>query len=455
MRRISLTQIIKNQIKKEIRKIHKAEAISQKTAEESSAVHLKTDDLMNSRMEQTILPMISILFDRRLLSGGNPVKISHPSLKVYIGHLLASFGEENIFEMVGQEVTLTTYTEDRWVYVYLNSDKTFTINKYAPHIGSNTNRISICKVWVETGASNYDVGTIRDLRQVGVASGAVNHILRQQFLYLMHAIPATVIDSISVVGYTYSSGDEPSGGSGLYVKVGSTGDKLFYSKLNPIPDTIIELSSPINSGDTYNYYIVASAQVDTDDPDDFKWNIKAIEDTEDLEIYEIPIAIVKGLTIDTIEIIDSMIETIGYQRTKDDYFNYELEYKKSGAISEGEIDLPQLAQFQGKIHRVLVYLGTFSCDDSGGLDSGDTASLDFDVEIDGITGFSFSINYDENNESDIVKDVLVADLLESSEDAKVKSKDVVKIKMTENFPSGNSFTYNNLVIKLLASKMYY
>jgi len=120
-----------------------------------------------------------------------------------------------------------------------------------------------------------------------------------------------------------------------------------------------------------------------------------------------------------------------------------------------QVGKTKLAEFQSVIYRIIGVIGTFTCDESGGIESGDTASLDFDVEVNGSTKFSFSIDYDENTETDLTYDSLVSSVLSSGEDAKIQPGDKIKIQMTENFGSGYSFSYDDVNITLLCSKIYF
>lgn len=455
MRRKNLNLHIRKLIRKEVKKLTKiSKSVSSNTSNQVEAINLNPSETLVSRVEQYFTPLLNMLFNRRLLSGANPAKITPSSLKLYISSTIAAFNEENILEVRGQEITLSSYAEDRWIYVYLTDSGTYTANKYAPYVGDNVDRIVICKVWIESGATDYDIGLIRDLREVGVGSRNINHILRQLMVHLMHSAPSVVIGDITVAPYEYASGEEPSGGSGLYVKAGTTGDKLFFAKIAPLADTVVELTPPSVSGTTYNYYIVCSAQVDTDDSDDFAWNVKAVLDTEELELYEIPIAKVEGLTVDTEEITASMIKTIGYQRNVYDYYDYPLTFKYTSDAPK-QFDLGEIAEHQGIIRRIITYVGQFSADFSGGLPSGETARIQFDLKVNGSIIYTWYIDYDETDEDDLTNDEILSEVIASGESYQIKPGDIVKITMTEDFSSGYTFTKDNISVKILCSKIHH
>ena len=120
-----------------------------------------------------------------------------------------------------------------------------------------------------------------------------------------------------------------------------------------------------------------------------------------------------------------------------------------------DIDTPKLILYQGYLHRISLYIGTFSCGTSGGLSSGETARLKFNIKVNGTTILSFYINYDSGTESDITYTQLASALLESGQSLTVKPNDIVKVEIETDYPSGYSFTYDDINIKVLCSKIYH
>ena len=317
----NLYLIIQEQIKKEIAKY------LGKTIETApfTAFNPPENDTtrMNARTELELIPALISLFNKRLASGCEPVK--QGTNTIYIGSGYAIFDEDNHFVVSPTSININSYTEDRWVFIYLKPDGTFTQNKYAPIIGDNKDYIPICKVWKEHDSSDFDAKTLRDLRPVGFAPFSLWHVLRQQFLNLYLGIPKVFLNNISIEPY-----DQPS----LKIKIGSSNDSILYARLNPIPDTIITIPLPESGVESQDYYIIASAMVDNYDPNDFTWNFKVKKVEDNLELYEIPLALVKGITETTSEITSDMIETLGYQNKKEDFYNYDLtfSYKRSEIV---------------------------------------------------------------------------------------------------------------------------
>ena len=212
-------------------------------------------------------------------------------------------------------------SNDRWVWVYLKPDGTFTANKYAPIVGDNRDYIPICKVWKEHDSDDFDAKTLRDIRPVGFAPFSIFHELRQQFLNLFLGLPKVFLNNITIEPY-----NQPS----LDIKIGSSGDGVLYGRYNPIPDTVLTVPTEnLESGEVVDFLVIASAKVDDYDPNDFSWNFKFKKVGENLEEYEIPLAIIKGVSLDTTEITSDMIETLGLQVKKEDFYDYELEFNYS------------------------------------------------------------------------------------------------------------------------------
>jgi len=311
--KLNLYHLIQEQIKKEIAKHLKSIPSTPFTA--YSPPEADTF-LTHSRLERFTFGAIFNTFSKRLSYGCMPTKIAKNTL--YISDGIAIFDENNIKNIEATTIEINPYSESRWVWVYLKPDGTFTTNKYAPIVGDNRDYIPICKVWKEHDSDDFDAKTLRDLRPVGFASNSIFHLLRQQFLNLFLGLPKVFLDTISI---------EPTDPPSLSIKINSSGDGILYASFNPVPDTTMTLSTEnIESGEIIDFLIIASAKVDDYDPNDFKWNFKFKKVDENLEEYEIPLGIIKGVTRDTTEITSDMIETLGYQKTRKDFYSYDLNF---------------------------------------------------------------------------------------------------------------------------------
>lgn len=310
---MNLFEIIEQQIKKEVEKRLKGFTPSQPFS--AYVPPAKDTELAHQKIENLMFPAFVSMFAKRLASGCEPIKQSPNTL--YISQGFAIFSEENSFIVNPITIEIPSFTEDRWVWVYLKDDGTFITSKYAPVIGDNVDYIPICKIWKEHDSTDFDNKTLRDLRPVGFAPSSIWHVLRQQFLNLYLGLPKVFLNNINI-----TPANQPS----LDIQIGSNGDSILYSRLNPIPDTVLTIPYPPSGVNSIDYYIIASAQVDNYDPNDFQWNFKTKSTSETLEEYEIPLAVVRGITSSTSEISSDMIETLGYQNKREDYFSYDMNF---------------------------------------------------------------------------------------------------------------------------------
>lgn len=120
------------------------------------------------------------------------------------------------------------------------------------------------------------------------------------------------------------------------------------------------------------------------------------------------------------------------------------------------INTPQSVQWRSELHRILIYIGSFTCATSGGASSGEEARLQFNIYVNDEIIHTFYVDYDESNESDIITNfVLTDDDLESGTTRELYPEDVIKVEMLEDFESEISFSYDDIVFKILAPKMRY
>jgi hypothetical protein len=345
MRQKVLATIIRAQIRKELQKVIKRIDIvqGQTVNNQYNAVTANAEDALQQQIQQILIPAMSTLFKLRLMSGAVPAKISS-GLRLFIDTCVASFGEtvDDLIVVPAKEITLPTFTEDRWVYVYLKSDGEYTANKYPPQIGDNTTRIPICRVWMEHDATDFDPALIRDIRVVGIASANINHALRQIFLNLFKAIPSVITSDVQILGYTES------GLVDLKVQIITEHDNGLYASLCPLPDAKVIIPRPGTGVVSQDYYLVARAIMDTDNPDDleFEYIVKPIED--DILEYEIPLAIIRGVDNLITQITNDMIEVWGIQNKKEDYYTYSLDFSDNVRPSgnDGYIQFNEYRQFQ-------------------------------------------------------------------------------------------------------------
>lgn len=348
MRDLPLNLIIKQQIQKEIQKALKGIDISSATTGYSSNLTLgveKENVLSNLPTYKMLLPAIQSIIQYRIISGAEPTKLTQN--QVYIHPAMAYFDDiDNPVITDGTYVDIPSYSEDRWVWIYMEKDGSFVANKYAPNIGDNKTRIPICKVWKEAGSDDFDERTLRDIRNVGFASAGLNHLLRQIFLNLFLSIPKIQIDNFTVE--PIDLGDDK-----LWVRVSGLYTSVLYARLTPVADTNVEIPKP-EEGETKHYFILVSAQVDNNDPDDLKWYFKVKEIYETLTPQEYPIAIVYNVTSDLTQIPSENIEIVGIpkQTYENHLYSRIKQFSLSGNAGEEVLSADYL---------LVPYLNTIKC----------------------------------------------------------------------------------------------
>jgi hypothetical protein len=321
MRSRPLSSIVRAQIRKELARVERRTGSETQLPQNSQwqSINLQQDDGILTKVETLLMPLIAMLLDKRIMDGLVPTKTTANSLQLFIGSGVASFDQDTIVSMPAQEITLPTYTEDRWVYVYLESDSTYVVNKYSPSIGDNTDRIPICRVWVEHDATDYDGSLLRDLRQVGVASGNINHVLRQVFVNQMEVIPTVFTQKMTVTPYTES------GVSDLMVYCNANLNSLHFGSKTPLPEEAVVIPLPLTG--SVDYIVFARATIDNLSADDLLFRYEVHEKSYSASKYEIPVALIKNITPLTTEITSDMIEIIGYQKIQEDYYTNDLEFE--------------------------------------------------------------------------------------------------------------------------------
>lgn len=314
MRDIPFNIIIKQQIQEEISKLLKKINVEELGSVQQHATSMTVESenvLSNLPISKMVYPALESILQYRLISGGEPTKLTQN--QIYIHPAMAYFDDLNNPVITdGTYIDIPSYAEDRWVWIYLQKDGSFTANKYPPNIGDNQYRIAICKIWKEAGSDDFDERTLRDIRNVGFASANLNHLLRQVFLNMFLSIPKIQVENFSVVPTDEGDGN-------LWVQVTGLYTSVLYARLTPVADTKVQIPRP-DVGETKHYFVLVSAQVDNYDPDDLKWYFKTKEIYETLSPQEYPIAIIYNVTNDLALIPESNIELVGI--SKQIYENY-------------------------------------------------------------------------------------------------------------------------------------
>lgn len=424
---LPLNLIIERQIERIIKRHLRKVAVEALPVSSDIQSQRISDNMAIENMERLYTPALMSMFNRRLIAGGEPVKFE--TNRIYIGTCSAIFREDEVTIVPATSIDIPAYADDRWVWVYLQEDKTYIANKYAPMIGANKERIPICKVWKEKGSTDFDFNLVRDIRRVGVGSANLNHVLRQSFLNLFLGTPATIVEGINVISH-----------GGMSVKIGAVGDKILYARLNPVPDKILEIPLPPSGVSSIDYYVIIRAKVDVRDPDDLTFDFLTKNIIEPLSIFEIPLAIIRGVTHSTTSITSAMIETYGIQKKTNDFYTETLEFKEKGVLvpsvsaAPSYVELPHVVTYLGKIIKIVVYLGRTV------FVSGQTVTLNVLLNETTIKTITFT-----ESGTNLIKLETISQL--------VYPKDIIKIEIV-NAPTLSGTEAKDLSIKVIYAKKF-
>ena len=117
---------VKRQIRREInRYLRRIESVTlSKSNTQYASEYLEAPGLLDNKLEELILPIIGILMDKRIATGGLPTRIS-AGLKLYVHPMTVMFGQDNVFAVNGKELDIISFSEDRWVYIYIDDEGEF------------------------------------------------------------------------------------------------------------------------------------------------------------------------------------------------------------------------------------------------------------------------------------------------------------------------------------------
>ena len=436
-----ISQSIKRQIQ---RQIHKIDIKPLMPTPKSSVSSQETTQLSQGEtIDKLLLPYLQSVLGNRIINGIEIIKLKDSDpMDVFVTNGSAFFNIDYYVQVPGGEtLTITSGAADKWVYIYLTREGEFEINEEPPFANDNVDRIQLAIIWVKAGATTITQKEIIDYRPIGLASIVDLYNVKNNLLAIRNVVLFSMIDEYIQVIPDNLPGQPQ-------IKIVSDNNRVYWQGSVVIfPEKILEITLPESGEETKDYYIVPIFKIIPDVAAVYEVDYLQVETTESLASYQFVLAKIKGVTHLTTEITSSMIEILGYQKLKEDYINYPLEFRKVGEIEDGAIDFPQIVQYKGKIHRAVIYLGAFSGDSGVG-----SASLSVDIKINGEIIANFEIDYDEENETQIAKDYLLEDLLLSGENANVDPRDVIEVEVQLNADSGDSFTIEDLSIKLLCSK---
>ena len=326
MKRKPISHIVRKQINKELRRDKIIPIISE--AKSSIIAQDTTQSLSAGEIDNMIIPYIQATIGNRILTGYRVIRTTPcTGRQVYVMAGESFFDVKNYVRLdSGKFYTIPVYSDDQWVYVYLEKDGDITANKYSPIVGDNVYNIPLAMVWMPANTTTIDSRLVIDIRPAKISSISDLYTIRQQQAELYNLIPNSLVDEyvdvIPKTGLTITIAEEESGDIAGY----QVGYVQGHTTILPKEDLV--LTTPESGEGSKDYYIVAHVYIDPIELV-YKTEYKQIEDTTTIERWHLVLAKVSGITPDTSEITSSMINTNDYQILSTELVDtcYEFKYR--------------------------------------------------------------------------------------------------------------------------------
>ena len=249
-------------------------------------------------LQEQLKDYVTMLLGNRVVEGLNVTSYEN-GLQIFIFGGVAWFGSEIFVEVKGgQFLTLSTYVDDSWVYVYLKSDGTFYATTSTPTV-MGTGYMALAQVWVESDATVITLEDIVDIRSWGVASGS--DLLR---------IVLMIGENYYGTG-NFSLEDKfdvsPSSPESMILSIATNTKSAVYIEGDRIRVADGTITVPTPASGTKNYWILLEKVTsDTTYATTYRYNTQDCD--LDLVSYQHPIARVIGVTSLTTKIYAYMID---------------------------------------------------------------------------------------------------------------------------------------------------
>jgi hypothetical protein len=352
----SIPHLVKKQISEELLKQEPSISIVSQPTSISSIDQIQS--IQTSGLEQMVVPYLQSVLGNRIIDGYRVIRTPDcTGMNVFIMPGVAVFDLYRSVKLDGGKFfEVPVYSDDQWVYVYLEKDGNIIANKYSPIVGDNLSRIPLAMIWVEAGSTEVNAHFIIDIRPNKVANLSEIYGVRQQTAELYNVIPNSVVGSDKVI-------IEPVSGE-LKVRIVPNQSAMAYMQGHAviIPETIIDLSKP-DSG-SKDYWILAHAYIDNVELV-YKIMYLQVEVGTPIERFQLIIGRINGITPDTQEITSDMID----QRMQRSCFSildipYTLFLERQGDLNSGDwIGTSRIVQKPSRLSEIKLWFRNVHSDE--------------------------------------------------------------------------------------------
>ena len=324
-------EIIRGQIRSETRK-KLGGVISSVPPAANQVLIEKLSITQTVYLQKQLKDYVTMLLGNRVVEGLNVTSYEN-GLEIFIFGGVAWFGSETFVQVNGgQFLTLSTYVDDSWVYVYLKSDGTFYATTATPTV-MGTGYMALAQIWVESDATVITLEDIVDLRAWGVASGS--DLLR---LVLMIGENYYGVGNFSVENKFDVS---PSSPESMVLNITANAKKAVYIEGDRIRVADGTITVPTPASGTKNYWILLEKVTsDITYATTYRYNVQ--DCVLDLEPYQHPVARVIGVISSTTKIYSYMIDD-NVERVSSSFNMIDVDHQERLLLNQRIIEAQMIA----------------------------------------------------------------------------------------------------------------
>ena len=293
----SFPEIIRKQIRSETKK-KLGGTISSVAQSPNQILIEKADFNQTVYLQQKLKDYVTMLLGSRVVEGLN-VTSYESGLQIFIFGGVAWFGPDTFVQVNGgQFLTLSTYVDDSWVYVYLKNDGTFYATTSIPTV-MGTDYMALAQIWVESDATVIELKDIVDLRAWGILGGG-------DFIRLVTMIGENYygVGNFSIENKFDIS---PSSPESMILNITANAKKAVYIEGDRIRVADGTITVPTPASGIKNYWILLE-KITSDITYATTYRYSTQDCDLDLEPYQHPIARVIGVLSSTTKIYSYMID---------------------------------------------------------------------------------------------------------------------------------------------------